>query len=501
MFFHDWIAYDERESFLVEADIGLSSHVDHLETAFSFRTRVLDYLWAGLPTVTTRGDTLAEVIDREGAGIAVPPEDPGALEAALEQLLADDALRKASAGAARRVAEAYRWSAVLQPVIDYCADPVRSPDLQAPDTARAIAHGGDLLAGGWRERLPAPIRQAARRVRRSLGGRGTRGIPKTGEVRCGPPTGFVAGRARRRAREPTPRCRNHDARMKVNLGSGNSYIEGWVNVDSNPDVRADVYMEAFEFIRMQGSEIDELYMGHFLEHLMPASAAALLALVADELPEGARVSAVVPDMRAIFAAYDAGEITNFELNDRYVYSYEQPSHHVWCHDASSLAAVFAHAGYRDVEPIDPLTWEPVYWKDGPESRWQIGVRAAVPASSVGSVGTGRRRSEAPEAASRRGRRSAAEPHPEAARRGRRAAGRRCRQRRRCQRRRRGRRGRAGPGNPGGHRAGVRSRGGLRGVALRPPASIGGAARTPAAAGRQPSTPPGAFQRGIGAGRA
>ena len=178
VFFHDWIAYDERESFLVEADIGLSSHVDHLETAFSFRTRVLDYLWAGLPTVTTQGDTLAEVIDREGAGIAVPPEDPDALEAALEQLLADDALREASAGAARRVAEAYRWSAVLQPVVDYCADPVRSPDLRAPDTARAIAHGGDLLAAGWRERLPAPVRHVgaprAALVRRF----GARGIPR-----------------------------------------------------------------------------------------------------------------------------------------------------------------------------------------------------------------------------------------------------------------------------------------------------------------------------------
>jgi len=169
VFFHDWIAYDERESFLVEADIGLSSHVDHLETAFSFRTRVLDYLWAGLPTVTTQGDTLAEVIDSEGAGIAVPPEDPSALEAALEQLLADDALREASAGAARRVADAYRWSAVLQPVVDFCAHPVRSADLLAPDTARAIAHGGDLLGGGWRDRVPPPIRHVARRVRRPFG--------------------------------------------------------------------------------------------------------------------------------------------------------------------------------------------------------------------------------------------------------------------------------------------------------------------------------------------
>ena len=181
------------------------------------------------------------------------------------------------------------------------------------------------------------------------------------------------------------------ARMKVNLGCGNSYIEGWVNVDSNPAVRADVYMEAFEFVRAHGAEVDELYMGHFLEHLMPASASALLALIADELPEGARVSAVVPDMRAIFAAYDAGEISNLELNDRYVYSYEQPSHHVWCHDAGSLAAVFDDAGYRDVQPIDPLTWEPVFWKDGPESRWQCGVRAVVPASSASSAGSGRRR--------------------------------------------------------------------------------------------------------------
>jgi GT2 family glycosyltransferase/glycosyltransferase involved in cell wall biosynthesis/predicted SAM-dependent methyltransferase len=167
--------------------------------------------------------------------------------------------------------------------------------------------------------------------------------------------------------------------MKVNLGCGNSYLDGWVNVDANPNVRADVYMEAFEFVRAHGAEIDELYMGHFLEHLILDSAVALLALIADEVPAGARVSAVVPDMRAIFAAYDAAQISNEELNQRYVYSYEQPSHHVWCHDADSLADAFRRAGYTDVEPIDPLTWEPVLWKEGPESRWQCGVVARAPA--------------------------------------------------------------------------------------------------------------------------
>ena len=104
--------------------------------------------------------------------------------------------------------------------------------------------------------------------------------------------------------------------MKVNLGCGQTYKEGWVNVDASPDVRADIYMDAFEFVATHGAEVDELYMGHFLEHLLPASAAALLAAHrAERLPEGAEVSAVVPDMRAIFAAYDRGELTNEELND------------------------------------------------------------------------------------------------------------------------------------------------------------------------------------------
>ena len=165
--------------------------------------------------------------------------------------------------------------------------------------------------------------------------------------------------------------------MQVNLGCGTSYREGWVNVDEYPGVKADIYSGAFEFVQQYGPEVTEIYMGHMLEHMLPATAVALLTLMRDRLGEGAVVSAVVPDMRAIFAAYDAGEITNAELNERFVYSYEQPSHHVWCYDGDSLTRVFEQAGFVDVEPVDPLTWDPVWWKSGPESRWQCGVRATV----------------------------------------------------------------------------------------------------------------------------
>lgn len=44
-FNEDWVPYEERADFLMESDIRVSTHLPHVETAFSFRTRILDYLW------------------------------------------------------------------------------------------------------------------------------------------------------------------------------------------------------------------------------------------------------------------------------------------------------------------------------------------------------------------------------------------------------------------------------------------------------------------------
>ena len=67
VFFNEgWVDYDDRQNYLLEADIGVSTHLDHVETALSFRTRILDYLWASLPMVATRGDSLADLIERAG---------------------------------------------------------------------------------------------------------------------------------------------------------------------------------------------------------------------------------------------------------------------------------------------------------------------------------------------------------------------------------------------------------------------------------------------------
>ena len=102
-FNYGWVPYEERQSYLREADLGISAHHDHLETRFSFRTRVLDYIWAGLPMVLTRGDSMGELVERAGLGATVAPEDDEGFASACAALLDDRrCLREPPSGCGRR---------------------------------------------------------------------------------------------------------------------------------------------------------------------------------------------------------------------------------------------------------------------------------------------------------------------------------------------------------------------------------------------------------------
>lgn len=124
-----WVPYEERDRWLRAADLAVSTHWDHLETEFAFRTRVIDYLWCGLPVVTTSGDELAELVARSGAGTVVPPGDVDALCSALVLMATSEHLRASAGAAARQVAGTLSWDQVCRPLADFCAAPRRAPDL------------------------------------------------------------------------------------------------------------------------------------------------------------------------------------------------------------------------------------------------------------------------------------------------------------------------------------------------------------------------------------
>ena len=128
VFFNDWVAYGERHEWLLEADLGVSTHRDHLETHFSFRTRMLDYFWAGLPMVATRGDVFADEIEAHGLGLTVPASDEDALVAALTTILGDADLRARCAVNVRQRAASMTWNTVAAPLVRFCANPRQAAD-------------------------------------------------------------------------------------------------------------------------------------------------------------------------------------------------------------------------------------------------------------------------------------------------------------------------------------------------------------------------------------
>ncbi len=158
VFFNDWVPYEQRGAYLVEADVGASLHFAHAETRFSFRTRLLDYLWAGLPMVVTEGDTISEWVRENELGLAVRPGDVDGVRVALLGLLDRPDFRAQAAGRFAVLRERLHWTQVVRPLAAFCDQPCRAADLT--EQAQATARSMPMMARAWqvlRERGPAGL--------------------------------------------------------------------------------------------------------------------------------------------------------------------------------------------------------------------------------------------------------------------------------------------------------------------------------------------------------
>ncbi len=188
-FNEEWVDYEDRQNYLVDADCGVSTHYDHVETTFSFRTRILDYLWAGLPIVTTGGDSFGELVRERGLGIAVGAENVTELAEALEIVLYDDAFADRARANIAGMRNEFTWEKVLDPLIRFCRDPRPASDRVGSDSTVPASSGfrlagappkstvrGDLAllreyvaAGGVREVVTRVTGRVKRVVRAKLG--------------------------------------------------------------------------------------------------------------------------------------------------------------------------------------------------------------------------------------------------------------------------------------------------------------------------------------------
>lgn len=124
-----WVPYAERAGYLLEADIGASCHLPHVEARLAFRTRLLDCIWAGLPMLVSEGDVLADRVRERDLGRAVPPEDVAALARGLADLLDRPGGRAAYAPRFEALRAELSWGRAVEALARFAADPYRAADM------------------------------------------------------------------------------------------------------------------------------------------------------------------------------------------------------------------------------------------------------------------------------------------------------------------------------------------------------------------------------------
>jgi len=152
VFFEEgWTPYAERVNCLLDADIAVSAHFDLPETRFSFRTRMLDYLWSGLPILTTCGDDLSDLIDQKGAGLSIGYKDVDAMALGMEKILLDENFQTSARQASSKLAQEFTWQRVSEKLVEYCRNPYHLPPFSKVTMPSIIERAQAVYARGGKD--------------------------------------------------------------------------------------------------------------------------------------------------------------------------------------------------------------------------------------------------------------------------------------------------------------------------------------------------------------
>ncbi len=152
VFFGEWVPYEDWPNVLLESDIALSLHHETVETQLAFRSRMLEYIWAGIPMIATKGDATSDFVTRYKLGHVVDYKDIAGVKQAILDILETPTTHYQQGLAAAR--QDLTWEKAAQPLIQFCQNPRRAADrvpnkraAGVPYYSARIAHLEMLVAG------------------------------------------------------------------------------------------------------------------------------------------------------------------------------------------------------------------------------------------------------------------------------------------------------------------------------------------------------------------
>ena len=145
--FVPWVPYAERGAFYDRFAAALMTFPQSLETDLSMRTRVYDYLWAGLPIVSSSAPGTDDIIQKYGG--VVRGNNPADYAKALMKVIETPIDTTA-------FVEEHQWSRTLAPLVDFC---------------RAPRFDKSKETFGVRMYAPERVASILDRIKRKIGGR------------------------------------------------------------------------------------------------------------------------------------------------------------------------------------------------------------------------------------------------------------------------------------------------------------------------------------------
>jgi predicted SAM-dependent methyltransferase len=156
---------------------------------------------------------------------------------------------------------------------------------------------------------------------------------------------------------------------KLQLGTGGSLLEGWLNTDQLPYSRKVAFLDATRPFPLPDASIDFILSEHHIEHISYPQATAMLRECARVLRPGGRIRIATPDLEQILRLYrdpgPKGQDYIRWMTDRFLQ--EAPGYspvfvinlcmrlagHQFLYDGATLTSAMSAAGLVDVERLSP----------------------------------------------------------------------------------------------------------------------------------------------------
>jgi predicted SAM-dependent methyltransferase len=155
----------------------------------------------------------------------------------------------------------------------------------------------------------------------------------------------------------------------LHLGSGNSRIEGFCNIDGNPLLQCDL-VSGLEKLKLNSDSVDVIYASHVFEHIPRARTTAVLKEWRRVLKPEGRLFVCVPDVEALFKIYlenlpcydtDEGhELVELACGVAYGGQVDRYDFHYYGYSFVTLKALLESVGFKSVVRFHPqdLAFDP-----------------------------------------------------------------------------------------------------------------------------------------------